>query len=101
MPKLNDVAETLLATPYAALDQRTKKVMYHIAGRKHIARNTTSGFDEKTSRGQRAADALAHFGGSWTFIGIFAAIIAELIHSGGLPMQKEQLSSLTRPVQDT
>jgi uncharacterized membrane protein len=75
MQKLNDVAETLLGTPYAALDQRTKKVVRHIAGRKHIARNTTSGLDEKTSRGQRAADAVAHFGGSWTFIGIFAAIM--------------------------
>jgi uncharacterized membrane protein len=75
MQKLNDVAETLLGTPYAALDQRTKKVVRHIAGRKHIARNTTSLLDETTTRGQRAADAVAHFGGSWTFIGIFAAIM--------------------------
>jgi uncharacterized membrane protein len=75
MQKLNDVAETLLGTPYAALDQRTKKVVRHIAGRKHIARNTTNLLDETTTRGQRAADAVAHFGGSWTFIGIFAAIM--------------------------
>jgi uncharacterized membrane protein len=75
MQKLDDVAETLLGTSYAALDPRTKKVVRHIAGRKHIARNTTSGLDEKTTRGQRAADAVAHFGGSWTFIGIFAAIM--------------------------
>ncbi len=75
MQKLNDVAETLLGMPYAALDQRTKKVVRHIAGRKHIARNTNSAPDEKITRGQRAADAVAHFGGSWTFIGIFAAIM--------------------------
>jgi uncharacterized membrane protein len=76
MQKLNDVAETLLGKPYAALDQRTKKVVRHIAGRKHISKNTTSGLDATTvTRGQRAADAVAHFGGSWTFIGIFAAIM--------------------------
>lgn len=74
MQKLNDVAETLLGKPYAALDQRTKKVVRHIAGRKHISRNTTSGLDA-TTRGQRAADAVARFGGSWTFIGIFASIM--------------------------
>lgn len=75
MQKLNDIAETLMGTPYAALDQRSRKVVRHIAGRKHIARNTASQFDAKTTLGQRAADAVAHFGGSWTFIGIFAAIM--------------------------
>ena len=75
MQKLNDIAETLMGTPYAALDQRSRKVVRHIAGRKHIARNTTSQFDAKITRGQRAADAVARFGGSWTFIGIFAAIM--------------------------
>jgi len=75
MQKLNDIAETLMGSPYAALDQRSRKVVRHIAGRKHITRNTTSQFDAKATRGQRAADAVARFGGSWTFIGIFAAIM--------------------------
>lgn len=73
MQKLDDVAKKLLGMPYEALDERTKKVADHIAGRKHIARNTAKEFDAKITRGQRAADAVARFGGSWTFIAIFAA----------------------------
>jgi uncharacterized membrane protein len=75
MKKPDDVAEKLLGVPYESLDERTKKVARHIAGRKHIARNTAQEFDAKTTLGQRAADAVATFGGSWTFITIFAAIL--------------------------
>lgn len=73
--KPEDVAEKLLGVPYESLDERSKKVARHIAGRKHIARNTANEFDAKTTLGQRAADAVAIFGGSWTFISIFAAIL--------------------------
>jgi uncharacterized membrane protein len=57
------------------LDERARKVAHHIAGRKHIARNTAKELDAKTTPGQRAADAVATFGGSWTFIAIFTAIL--------------------------
>ena len=70
-----DIAENLLGVPYASLDELTKKVVQHIAGRKHISRNTAKEFEAKPTLGQRAADAVATFGGSWTFITIFAAIL--------------------------
>jgi uncharacterized membrane protein len=75
MKKPADVAEKLLGATYDTLDERTKKVARHIAGRKHIARNTAEELDAQTTVGQRAADAVATFGGSWTFIAIFAAIL--------------------------
>jgi len=75
MKKPNDVAEKLLGVPYESLDERTKRVARHIAERKHIARNTAKEFDAKATLGQQAADAVATFGGSWTFIAIFAAIL--------------------------
>lgn len=75
MKKHDDIAEKLLGVPYESLDERTKKVARHIAERKHIARNTAKEFDAKTTLGQRAADAVATFGGSWTFITIFAAVL--------------------------
>jgi uncharacterized membrane protein len=75
MRKPEDVAEKLLGMPYASLDERTQKVARHIAGRKHIARNTAKEFDENVTLGQRAADAVATFGGSWTFIILFAVIL--------------------------
>ena len=75
MRKPEDVAEKLLGMSYASLDERTQKVARHIAGRKHIARNTAKEFDENVTLGQRAADAVATFGGSWTFIILFAVIL--------------------------
>ena len=73
--KPEDVAEKLLGASYESLDERTQKVARHIAGRKHIARNTANDLDSETTPGQRAADAVASFGGSWIFISIFAAIL--------------------------
>ena len=73
MHKPDEIASKLLGVPYEALDERTKKVARHMAGRTHIARNVAKDFDAKTSLGQRAADAVASFGGSWTFVGLFAA----------------------------
>ncbi|WP_372528723.1 DUF1003 domain-containing protein [Piscinibacter sp.] len=69
----DEIAAKLLAVPYEALDERTKKVARHIAARTHIARNVAKEFDARPTRGQRAADAVASFGGSWTFVGLFAA----------------------------
>ena len=70
-----ELAERLLGAPYDSLDERTQKVARHVAGRKHIARNTAKELDAETSVGQRAADAVATFGGSWTFIALFAATL--------------------------
>ncbi len=67
--------EKLLGLAYAAMDAQTQKVASHIAGRKHIARNTAKDLDDDTSLGARAADAVASFGGSWTFILLFAAVL--------------------------
>jgi hypothetical protein len=73
--KPEDIATRLLGSSYDSLDERTKKVARHVAGRKHIARNTVKELDEKKTLGQRAADKVATFGGSWLFIGIFALIM--------------------------
>jgi uncharacterized membrane protein len=74
MQKPNQFAERLLGASFETLDESTKKVARHVSGRKHIARNIATEFDA-TTPGQRAADAVAAFGGSWTFIFIFGAIL--------------------------
>ena len=71
----DEIAAKLLAVPYEALDERARKVARHIAGRTHIARNVAEEFDAQPTPGQRAADAVAIFGGSWTFVGLFAAVM--------------------------
>ena len=73
MRKPEEIASKLLGVPYAALDERAKRVARHVAERTHIARNMAKDPDTAPSRGQRAADAVASFGGSWTFVGLFAA----------------------------
>lgn len=59
--------------PLAALHPTTKRTARHIAARTHVARNVAKEFDAQPTPGQRAADAVASFGGSWTFVGLFAA----------------------------
>src|SRR6476660_8253016 len=71
----DEIAPKLWGVPYEALDERAKKVARHIAGRTHIARNVAKEFDAQPTPGQRAADAVASFGGSWTFVGLFAAVL--------------------------
>ncbi|MFA6957482.1 MAG: DUF1003 domain-containing protein [Thermoanaerobaculia bacterium] len=75
MRKPEEIAEKLLGKAYDAVDERTRTVLQHIAGRTHIARNTAKERDDSKTLGQRAADAVAKFGGSWTFILIFAVTL--------------------------
>lgn len=75
MKNSNDVAKKFFDVSYESLDDVHKKVADHIAGRKHISKNTTKEFDKNTTFGQRAADAVAAFGGSWTFIILFAVVL--------------------------
>lgn len=73
--KLNEFAEKLLSKPYAALDERTQKVIRHVAGRTHLASDLGTNTPAQSTLGERAADAVARFGGSWTFIGLFCAVL--------------------------
>ena len=75
MHKPDEIATKLLGVAYEALDERAKKVAQHVAQRTHIARNLAKDFVAPPSLGQRAADAVASFGGSWTFVGLFAAVM--------------------------
>ncbi len=73
MHKPEEIADKLFGVKFSALDERAQKVARHVAQRKHIARNPARELDAAASPGQRAADAVARFGGSWTFVGLFAA----------------------------
>jgi uncharacterized membrane protein len=74
MHKPSELTERLLGVPFESLDERTKKVARHVAERRHIARNTAEDA-ATTTPGQRAADAVARFGGSWVFISLFMVIM--------------------------
>jgi uncharacterized membrane protein len=60
---------------FEALHARSNQsVAHHIAERRAITRTQLEDADEATF-GQRAADAVARFGGSWTFILLFAIVL--------------------------
>jgi hypothetical protein len=60
----NDIALKLLGTPYEQLDVHAKRVASHVAERTHLAQNALREGDATPTIGQRAADAVASFGGS-------------------------------------
>lgn len=68
-----EIACALLGVPLEKLDDRAREVAQRVAERQSIARNLAIPGPAPASRGQRAADAVARFGGSWTFVGLFAA----------------------------
>jgi len=75
MDKSEEALSKLLGMPFEALDARAKKVAQLVAARKLVARNVAAESDSASSFGQRAADAVTTFGGSWTFVGLFAAFM--------------------------
>ncbi len=75
MTKKHHAAEKLMNTAYDAMDERTRNVARHITERKHISKNTSVEHDDTKTFGQRAADAVAKFGGSWTFIILFGVVL--------------------------
>lgn len=77
--KTNDIAVKLLGLPYDALDEKTQRVARHVAERKHIAQDMSKEPAANSTFGQHAADAVAAFGGSWTFIGLFAATLVSWV----------------------
>ncbi len=58
-----------------ALPEREQRVVQHFGDRQHVSHDTNLEFEKKLTFGQRLADKVAMFGGSWTFIIIFAAIL--------------------------
>jgi uncharacterized membrane protein len=70
-----EISEKLFRTKYDQLGTQEKHVAHHLAERTHIARNVAQDLSEDMTFGQKLADKVATFGGSWTFISIFAAIM--------------------------
>lgn len=65
-----------LGKPLEALSEREMRIFKRLVDRQTIARNVNRVFDEKLTFGQRLADKVAEFGGSWTFIVVFGVLLA-------------------------
>jgi uncharacterized membrane protein len=78
-PREHQIAEKLIGAQYENLDAHTQRVVRHLTQRAHVSRHPTDENGEQSGLGQRAADAMAQFGGSWTFIIIFILILVSWV----------------------
>ncbi len=53
------------------MSERERNVIAHLIDRKTVARDSNAVFDSQMTLGQRIADKVAAFGGSWPFILLF------------------------------
>lgn len=70
-----NLAKALLDIKYNDLNEREQHVIQAIANQEPIATNLNESFRDQLSFGQRVADKVAEFGGSWTFIILFITIM--------------------------
>lgn len=73
--KIDEISEKLFHKKFEQLEEREKKIARHLAEKKPISRNVAKTFSEELTLGQRIADRVTTFGGSWTFISLFGAVL--------------------------
>lgn len=70
------IARKHLNKEWEALHEVERHVLTHIAGGEPISRKPAMPAEEKLTLGQRLADRVAAFGGSWPFIILFLSVLA-------------------------
>ncbi|HMZ08962.1 MAG TPA: DUF1003 domain-containing protein [Anaerolineales bacterium] len=70
-----DQFKNLLLEKMETFTRQEREFIRRMMERRHVTRNINTEFDEQLTVGQRLADNVAKFGGSWTFITIFALIL--------------------------
>lgn len=73
--KLIHAAERFLGKGETALSSVERQVLEQAIGKKALSLDTSAVFDEKATFGQRLADGVAAFGGSWTFLISFGVVL--------------------------
>jgi uncharacterized membrane protein len=88
---VKELATKLLRTGYNDLPEREQRVLRRIAKRIVISENVNEQFHEKLTFGQRLADQVAAFGGSWTFIIIFAVTLGAWVLLNGWLLPRREI----------
>ena len=73
--KVRDLAQRLLSVGFDDLPAREQRVLRRIAARTAISRDLVEAFRDRQTFGDRLADQVAAFGGSWRFIILFGLAI--------------------------
>jgi uncharacterized membrane protein len=89
---LRDFAKKRFKAGLDILAESEHRVVQHFSDRLHISHDTNLEFEKKLTFGQRLADKVAAFGGSWTFIIIFAAILLAWVLLNTLILARQSAS---------
>jgi uncharacterized membrane protein len=82
--QIRQLAEQLLATGIDKLSERESRIITALAKRTQVSRDVNHAFDRDRGFGSLLADRVASFGGSWTFIISFVAILLAWVALNGL-----------------
>ena len=70
-----EYVEDVLETDRGELSKLDEDVLASIRAQEFLSADLNEQFDRQLTLGQRIADRVADFGGSWTFIGLFAVVL--------------------------
>jgi uncharacterized membrane protein len=68
--QISQLAQQLLESGIGKLSARERRIIARVVSRHTVSRNVDHAFEERRRLGDRLADRVAAFGGSWTFIGL-------------------------------
>lgn len=77
--KAEQIAAEFLRREWDMLTESERRVMKLFLERRHVSRNVGKQYDDTRTFGERVADRVAYFGGSWTFIFLFAAVLVSWV----------------------
>jgi uncharacterized membrane protein len=72
---IREITQRLLHREFESLSPREQDVIRHFTQRLHVSKNVHQEREGQLTLGQRLADKVASFGGSWTFILLFAFVL--------------------------
>lgn len=84
------LAKRILEIGYEDLPARERHVIERVARRIAVSRDVGTSFEENRSFGERLADRIAAFGGSWRFLMLFGLAIAVWVVINGLLLVKAE-----------
>jgi uncharacterized membrane protein len=70
-----ELAKQLLESGFDRFSDRERRVLIRVAKRLHVTQDVNRAVEEKQTFGDRLADRVARFGGSWAFIMIFLGVL--------------------------
>ncbi len=82
------LAQRLLESDYDNIPPRERRVIERVARRVAVSKDTNELHDGTLTFGEKLADKVASFGGSWTFLMMFAAVLLSWVGLNSLMMAK-------------